>query len=315
MARAEVNFGDGLSAIELRIPPATPSGPERRWILTEAWWASHVAPPSLGTMTSWLGPQGASGRIVAGILGNPEAGGPVTGGLIKLAQILLVPFVSVLAALVLTMFALFRGVSGLIPIAAVRESAILKTFDTFLTGWFGDIRILLYDPAQSANIRGGLARAVRALRAQGCGRMVIVAHSGGVMVSFLTLTDPALDDVQVDKLITFGEGWNLALRLSPKAPPDGSGMADGCGRTSPARRRTFAGATSGERTTRPRTGRCCSTRSASWRGRTRFGPARSGTAAASLDDHGTYWTNDEEFVISVLREIDVPDGWGDGSIF
>ena len=123
-------------------------------------------------MTSWLGPQGASGRIVAGILGNPEAGGPVTGGLIKLAQILLVPFVSVLAALVLTMFALFRGVSGLIPIAAVRESAILKTFDTFLTGWFGDIRILLYDPAQSANIRGGLARAVRALRAQGCGRMV-----------------------------------------------------------------------------------------------------------------------------------------------
>ena len=315
VARAEVNFGDGLSAIELRIPPATPSGPERRWILTEAWWASHVAPPSLGTMTSWLGPQGASGRIVAGILGNPEAGGPVTGGLIKLAQILLVPFVSVLAALVLTMFAVFRGISGLIPIAAVRESAILKTFDTFLTGWFGDIRILLYDPAQSANIRGGLARAVRALRAQGCGRMVIVAHSGGVMVSFLTLTDPALEDVQVDKLITFGEGWNLALRLSPKAPPDGSGMADRL-RTDITRTqknlrwRDFWGtndpAPDGPllldeigvlaRPDAVRTGKVWNRRSL-------------------VDDHGTYWTNDEEFVIPVLREIDVPDGWGDGSIF
>jgi hypothetical protein len=315
VARAEVNFGDGLSAIELRIPPATPRGPERRWILTEAWWASHVAPPSLGTMTSWLGPQGASGRIVAGILGNPEAGGPVTGGLIKLAQILLVPFVSVLVALVLTMFALFRGVSGLIPIAAVRESAILKTFDTFLTGWFGDIRILLYDPAQSANIRGGLARAVRALRAQGCGRMVIVAHSGGVMVSFLTLTDPALDDVQVDKLITFGEGWNLALRLSPKAPPDGSGMADRL-RTDITRTqknlrwRDFWGtndpAPDGpllldeigvlERPDAVRTGKVWNRRSL-------------------VDDHGTYWTNDEEFVIPVIREIDVPAGWGDGSIF
>lgn len=315
VARAEVNFGDGLSAIELRIPPAAGSSEPRRWILTEAWWASHVAPPSLGTMTSWLGPQGASGRIVAGILGNPEAGGPVTGGLIKLAQILLVPFVSVLAALVLTMFAVFRGVSGLIPVAAVRESALLKTFDTFLTGWFGDIRILLYDPAQSANIRGGLARAVRALRAQGCGSMVIVAHSGGVMVSFLTLTDPALDDVQVDKLITFGEGWNLALRLSPKAPPDGSGMADRL-RTDIThtqrhlRWRDFWGTNDpapdgplllGEigdlaRPDAVRTGKVWNRRSL-------------------VDDHGTYWTNDEEFVIPVLREIDVPGGWGDHSIF
>jgi hypothetical protein len=315
VVRAEVNFGEGLSAIELRIPPAAGSNQERRWILTEAWWASHVAPPSLGTMTTWLGPQGASGRIVAGILGNPEPGGPVAGGLIKLAQILLVPFVSVLAALVLTLFALFRGVAGFIPIAAVRESAILTTFDTFLTGWFGDIRILLYDPAQSANIRGGLARAIRALRAQGCGRMVIVAHSGGVMVSFLTLTDPALDDIQIDKLITFGEGWNLALRLSPPNPPDGSGMAD-----------------------RLRTDITHTQRNLRWRDfwgtndpapdgplqlgeigdLERPGAVRSGKVwnrRSLLDDHGTYWTNDEEFTIPVIREIEVPDGWGENSIF
>ncbi len=315
VVRAEVNFGDGLSAIELRIPPAAGSGEERRWILTEAWWASHVAPPSLGTMTTWLGPQGASGRIVAGILGNPEPGGPVVGGLVRLASILLVPFVSVLAALVLTLFALFRGVSGFIPIEAVRESAILRTFDTFLTGWFGDVRILLYDPAQSANIRGGLARAVRALRAQGCGRMVIVAHSGGVMVSFLTLTDPALSDVQIDKLITFGEGWNLAIRLSPPNPPDGSGMADrlrtDITRTQPNLRwRDFWGtndpAADGplqlaeighlERPEAIRSGKVWNRRSL-------------------LDDHGTYWTNDEEFTIPVLREIEVPNGWGESSVF
>jgi hypothetical protein len=316
VARAEVNFGDGLSAIELRIPPTTAGGKERRWILTEAWWASHVAPPSLGTMTSWLGPQGASGRIVAGILGNPEAGGLLTSGAIALAKFLLVPFVSVLAAIVLTIFALVRAVSGLIPIAAVRESAILTSFDTFLTGWFGDVRILLYDPAQSANIRGGLARAVRALRAEGCGKMVIVAHSGGVMVSFLTLTDPALSDVQIDKLITFGEGWNLALRLSPKEPPDGSGLAD-----------------------RLRTDITKTQKTMLWRdfwgtndpapdgpllveemGKTlaRSDAIRSGKVwnrRSLVDDHGTYWTNDEEFVIPVIREIDVPDGWGESSIF
>jgi hypothetical protein len=34
-----------------------------------------------------------------------------------------------------------------------------------------------------------------------------------------------------------------------------------------------------------------------------------------LDDHGGYFDNDEEFVLPVLREIDVPDGWGESSRF
>ena len=62
------------------------------------------------------------------------------------------------------------------------------------------------------------------LRGAGCMRVVVVAHSGGVMVSYLALTDPALDPaaLNVDKLVTFGEGWNLALRLTPAEV----GMAD-----------------------------------------------------------------------------------------
>ena len=141
----------------------------------------------------------------------------------------LVPFVTVLAAIILTLYALTRAIIAVIPIQSVKDAAILRIFDEFLIGWFGDVRILLYDPAQSANVRAGLADAVRRLR-KTCSRVVVVAHSGGVMVSYLTLTDPALTDVQVDKLITFGEGWNLALRLTdddgawridPARPPGG----------------------------------------------------------------------------------------------
>ena len=218
---------------------------------------------------------------------------------------------SVLAALVLTLFALFRGVSGLIPIAAVRDSAILKTFDTFLTGWFGDVRILLYDPAQSANIRGGLARAVRALRAQGCGRMVIVAHSGGVMVSYLTLTDPALDDVQVDKLITFGEGWNLALRLSPKRRQtvrDGGSAADG--HHPHPEEPSLARLLGNER---PGPGRAAAARRdrPSWRAGRRSDAARSGIAGASSTITARTGPTTRSSSSRVLREIDVPDGWGE----
>ena len=87
--------------------------------------------------------------------------------LLTVSKAAVVPFVSVLSAIILTLYGLLRGLTAIIPIQAVKDAAILHTFDDFLTGWFGDVRILLFDPAQSANIRGGLAEAVSRLRAVG----------------------------------------------------------------------------------------------------------------------------------------------------
>ena len=54
---SDIDFsGATLPTIELAIPGA-PAGPAdamaepQRWILTEAWWAARVEPPSLGSMT------------------------------------------------------------------------------------------------------------------------------------------------------------------------------------------------------------------------------------------------------------------------
>ena len=41
----------------------------------------------------------------------------------------------------------------------------------------------------------------------------MVAHSGGAIVSFTTLCDPAFMDLEVDKLVTLGEGLALAWRI------------------------------------------------------------------------------------------------------
>jgi hypothetical protein len=313
--RAEVNFSDGIGAIEVRVPPGPGSTTERTWVMTEAWWASRVSPPSLSTMTSWLGPRGAAGRIVDGILANREGNSIATGAFIFLARAALVPFVSVLAAVVLALYALFRGVSGLIPIQSIRESAILKSFDTFLTGWFGDVRVVLYDPAQSANIRAGLARAIRGLRQERCKSVVVVAHSGGVMVSYLTLTDPAFDDCQVEKLITLGEGWNLALQLSPADAPDGSGMADRLrvditDRQKGLRWRDFWATNDPAPAGKLKLDQIVGTPDHS-----RIRSGRVWNRRSLLGDHGTYWANEEEFTIPVLQEIDVPRGWGEDSMF
>lgn len=310
VVEAAIDLESPLPTITLRIPATgfpDREFPAREWVLTEAWWASKVSPPGLSTMTSWLGPGGAAGRIVEAILRNSAADNWVLG----VFRAFLVPFVTVLAAIILTLYALTRAIIAVIPIQSVKDAAILRIFDEFLIGWFGDVRILLYDPAQSANVRAGLADAVRRLRTT-CSRVVVVAHSGGVMVSYLTLTDPALTDVQVDKLITFGEGWNLALRLTD----DDGGMADRL-------RRDLLAAQPNLR----------------WRdfhashdpapaGAVDIGevPALAGhgdrlrstevwNRRSVLEDHGGYFDNDEEFTIPVLREIDVPDAWGDASRF
>jgi hypothetical protein len=313
---AAMDFTSELPTITISIPPAEgPTGPlpEARWILTESWWAAKVAPPGLTTMTSWLGPQRGAEQVVAAILGNPSG----TSFGLRAFQAAVVPFVSVLGGLILTLYAFIRTVTGVVPIQAIKDAAILREFDDFLTGWFGDVRILLFDPAQSANIRGGLANAIERLRAQGCTRIVVVAHSGGAMVSYLTLTDPALAHAQVDKLVTFGEGWNLALTLTP----EGAGMADRLRRDITVRQprlrwRDFWGSHDPAPAGALKTGQI-------ERVAGETGPAnpeairsyRVWNRRSLLDDHGGYFDNDEEFTIPLLREIDAAGGWGEASRF
>lgn len=308
---AAIDLQSSLPTITIGIPATTlgdETFPATEWVMTEAWWASKVSPPGLSTMTSWLGPGGGAGRIVDAILANRATGNT----LLNLARAFLVPFVTVLAAIILTAYALVRAIIAVIPIQAIKDAAVLQVFDEFLVGWFGDVRILLYDPAQSANIRAGLADAVRRLR-ETCGHVVVMAHSGGVMVSYLTLTDPALVvDAQVDKLITFGEGWNLALRLTD----DHSGMADRLrvnlmDRQPNLRWHDFyasndpapAGPPETDATTPPMTTATRIRSTLVWNRRSLLG------------DHGGYFDDDEEFTIPVLREIDAADGWGETSRF
>ena len=63
--------------------------------------------------------------------------------------------------------------------------------DSFLIDWFGDLPVLLDEPVQSANVRARLARSIQRLTDDDCDAIVVVAHSGGALVSFETLLDPA----------------------------------------------------------------------------------------------------------------------------
>ena len=61
----------------------------------------------------------------------------------------------------------------------------MRSIDRFVLEWFGDVYVLLKDPAQAASVRGRLIHAIRDLEKNGCSPVVVVAHSGGAIVSYM----------------------------------------------------------------------------------------------------------------------------------
>jgi hypothetical protein len=331
---SDVDFsGASLPTIELAIP-AGPVGPNdeptpaQRWIMTEAWWAARVQPPSLGTMTRWLSDD--FGRVVEGIkkgFKNRTDDDRRRRALLRLtdahdrlaaagiddrrwawidrldhlqarALSLALGAAWVLGTILLVPYAALRA----LPFKALRDAVGLRQLDSFLVDWFGDMRILLYDQAQAANIRARLADAVAQLVARGCGPIVVVAHSGGAVVSFTTLTDPGHPPLPVTKLITLGQGLDLAWRLENawRGLPPGDRLIPKLDGLAWAERwvdfwASYDPATGGP--LEPPDGVTAKPDEVPVRNR-----------MSLVEDHGTYWENDEEFLIPLLRELDTPEG-------
>jgi hypothetical protein len=228
--------------------PAHAGIPETTLVFTEAWWAADLRAPDLGRTLGYLrqrirpivsgiaeGYRSRNANLVAmavsqGLLeqGKPPLswrfidrldqaqarifGGRVIGWTIGLAG---------------TGLLLGYDLIRRIPIEPIRDFAARRMIDSFLVDWFGDLPILIDDPVQSANVRGRLAGSIKSLRDSGCDAIVVVAHSGGALVSFETLLDPAYagPDYKVDKLVTLGQALGLAWRLA--ADPEVREIAPG----------------------------------------------------------------------------------------
>jgi len=311
VVKSNIDFsGETFPVVQIGVPGRTdvpaddPRAQEKTWVFTETWWASQVRAPTLATMISWLGEQGGVGRIVQGIQEN-KFGGPGA----FFARLSLQPIVSVLTSFVLLLFVLLLALSKLIPFGPLRDAVVLRLAASFLTDWFGGARTLLLDPAQSANVRYRLLTTVKALRAYGCRDVIIIAHSGGTMVSMTTLTDPAFQGLRVQKLITIGEALNLGWRLNdanpddpPPSPPIGDRMAADIGVLQPDLQwRDFWGTDDPAPSGPPRFPHNFAKDTFP-----RFTAERVYNRMSILEDHGGYWDNDEHFVIPLLRELDVP---------
>jgi hypothetical protein len=222
-------------------------------------------------------------------------------------------YLQALSALILVLYGFLRTIEKLVPIGPLKSGALTRPIDSFLLDWFGDVYVLLFDAAQAASVRGRLVDALKDLHAAGCDQIAIVAHSGGAIVSYMTLTDTT-HELQVDRLITLGQGLNLAWDLIKGQQLQRGGQPaveyerlcrdvftshpnlrwdDFWASQDPAPVGTLAFA-------EPAPPDCDLEHvvsHATW------------NRLSSGEDHGAYWDNDEEFLIPVLRLLeDRPGG-------
>jgi hypothetical protein len=294
--------------VAIDIPPAPGHDPQT-WLLTEAWWAARVTPPSLTEMYRWLIPSREIANLLRGVFHGVDQQDRT---LRAIDTIFLRPFVWIATAASVLVYILLSAVR-LIPYQPLRDSALLKSLDTFLIDWFGDLRVLLTDRAQAASIRSRAIDAIRACRDEGCGTIVVIGHSGGTIVGYTTLADRALEpELPVTRFITLGQaigiGWRLGQvdnAIAPDRDPDklyqgdrlrtpieevraGVEWHDFWSTHDPAPSGGFANAPSISRPSR----------------------TKGGTSSmifnhmSLLEDHGGYWDNDEEFLLPVARLID-----------
>jgi pimeloyl-ACP methyl ester carboxylesterase len=336
--------------------PAFADRARSQWLFTEAYWAGDIRAPSFADAARYLFrriPGVVSGiaqgygvredrrkarlrKLIAENENSPDDAVQarvedlrrslrgrwrITDTLDRVWQVKpvrwLLGFIATLVALVV--LGIYTGLHA-IPIEAVRKKVDIALADTFIVEWFGDLPIILDDQAQSAAIRTRLLERVNWLNDNECENVVLVAHSGGTIVSYATLLRYEQDKFKVAKLITLGEAIKLGWRLEHESRDwlPGNTIRGDVKANHPELRWVDIWAS--------------------------YDPAPSGPLAA-IDgcplvaverlsdlpedprihvesrpvtnfmhlalDHGGYWQNDEGFLIPVIRHLD--DAAGDGT--
>ncbi len=315
--------GERPSYVTFRIPGLADieGAATQRWTFTEAYWAAKLEPPSLRMLIDWTGREGIVGRVVQGVLGRNAPG--FLRRPVEVAGVLwLGVFVSALTSLVLLAYTILRSILAIIPIQAARDLVTYGQGERFLVGWWGDARSLVRDPVQSATVRLSLDAAITDLRERhACTKIVVIAHSGGTIVSYMTLSDPALP-ASADTLITHGQAIELGRRLESLEDPGDASASQQQLQPSVTRIRRVADRDD------LRVGR--------WRDfHGTHDPApiaepsdlmlptrRDGDETIEVTnlrsirgDHGAYWSNDESFVLPVMTEIERAGSGGSPSRF
>lgn len=340
--------------------PASGDRSRDQWLFGEAFWAADVRPPSFGAAASYLlhnlSPiikkiaDGYGDRhtyrdlrfedVTAEAASVPESDfrcaelkmadqgrWKFANWLDRFWQYRIVRAVLAVVANVLatTALVIYTALHA-IPIPALQKRIDIAAADTFIVDWFADLAVVLDDQAQGAAVRTRVLERARWLRNHGCNDVVLLAHSGGTIVSYGSLLQYGNDKLDVAKLITFGE----AIKLGWKLEEDGGDWLPGNSVRGNLQDRhpelrwvdlwaSYDPAPGGPMEPVPgcelETVRQFSENANPHRPKVEVESRPLVNFMFLTLDHGGYWANDEGFLIPVIRHIDDPRGTGSASRF
>ncbi|HEX5825386.1 MAG TPA: hypothetical protein VFY18_13090, partial [Candidatus Limnocylindrales bacterium] len=136
-------------------------------------------------------------------------------GVTKWAFVALGTVAQAWSSLLLVLYGFLRTIERILPIGPLKGKALTRPIDSLMLDWFGDVYVLLMDPVQQARVRDRLMQRIKELRTIfQPDDLAVVAHSGGALVSYMTLSRSITRGENVTRLITLGEGINLAIDLA-----------------------------------------------------------------------------------------------------
>lgn len=189
------------------------------WLFAESWWSPQTLTPRVSPFLLWLITRGPwvlllhlSQSLCVDFLRmsrqmtrqNPasrafRAQMSLYGELLRFA---LATTAWLLVSLLLITLWCVVSLIALVPVGYVRK----RVYDLLqaLTGVIGDSYVLINDPIQRAAFGTATRRALAWLRAQGCRKVAVVAHSQGAAVARDVLFEPQA--LRVDCFVTLGPG-------------------------------------------------------------------------------------------------------------
>jgi len=226
---------EGPARVTLHIPRIPGEGrSSQNWVLAEGWWAARLAAPSFLTMLGWS--RRVMWRVFLHLVWYSETAHRVVTnkapktqpvewsrtGLAKMIEwisgrFLTLSYIAVL--LLLTPFTFLLFLIAKLPIPGLEEFILLKMVRPLLLDGVGDFYTYLYDEAQALHMRRSIQEAVTWLvDHEHCERVVVVAHSGGVVLAYDALgtrrKEACVHDTKalrkVAGLVTFGAALNNA---------------------------------------------------------------------------------------------------------
>jgi hypothetical protein len=183
---------------------------DRQWLLAEAWWAPEVTPPKFKEFIRWVLPMlpwlaaeyaVAAGHRVYGPDPSPSLNGRTPSLAERGSLAGLVWLASPLLAVILMVVCLVLAVLQRLPVVGKRFSSLTVN----LVKGVGDSYLFAHDALARTAMVQRIRKDLAWLRANGCDRVAIVAHSQGAALchDMLRASDrPA----KVDLLVTVGSG-------------------------------------------------------------------------------------------------------------